>query len=74
MSKDDDAYVQEEPSKKKNKVPVPSTIVQRSIQEQEVNVHKDKMRLLCTQNDPSEALIMLALDELASKKSKGLSA
>ena len=65
MSKDDDAYVQEEPYKKKNKVPVPSTIVQRSIQEQEV--HKDKMRFLCTQNNPSEALILLALDELTRK-------
>ena len=67
MSKDADAYLQEEPSKKKNKVPVPSTIVQRSTQEQEVNVHKDKMRFVCTQNNPSEALILLALDELTRK-------
>lgn len=67
MSKDDDVYVQEEPSKKKNIVPAPSTVVQRSIQEQEVSVHKDKVRLLCTQNNPSEGLILLALDELARK-------
>ena len=66
--------VQKEPMAKKQKLPTvpddPSTLEQRVLSlekktDDAISRLKDQVRSLCLQHDPSEALILLTLDELA---------
>lgn len=52
------------PEPKRAKVTLPTATTTQAT-EKEIEAIKEKVRLLANQNSPSEALILLALDELA---------
>lgn len=63
---DDEDEVDEPPKKKTSKKEKTKT-ASTTNEEDCVKTLKDKVRFLCTQNHPSEPLLLLALDELARK-------